>query len=95
MFPDDDISVEARLGQRIKMFALKSLSKKLFGTDTKLEICSITAGQLYLVRPGGIKGFTECIFKDAQATIRRTYVLLTKRINTDAQEYTLSLPARD
>ncbi|ORY84435.1 VID27 cytoplasmic protein-domain-containing protein [Protomyces lactucae-debilis] len=73
------------------MFALRSLSKKLFGTDTKLEICTIAAGQLYLVRPGGIKGFTECIFKDAQATIRRTntpyhYQLVIERAFEEGEE---------
>ncbi|BFZ56300.1 Vacuolar import and degradation protein 27 [Savitreella phatthalungensis] len=68
------------------MFAIKSLGRAIFGNDgrgsdggggdgegsDKLELCSIPQGQLYLLRPSGIKGLSECIFKDAQASVRRT-----------------------
>lgn len=74
------------------MFALKSLSRALFGDDSKkVEICTIPSGQLYLVRPSGIKGTSECIFKDAQATISRTnqefcYQLIVERAYEEGED---------
>ena len=55
------------------MFALKSLSSYLFGSTSKGEnIVEIPAGALFLVRPDSIKGYSELLFKDAAAYIRRT-----------------------
>ena len=54
------------------MFALKSLSSYLFGNTSKENIVSIEQGQLYIVRPNSIKGYSELIFKDAAAFVRRT-----------------------
>ncbi|KAK5124347.1 hypothetical protein LTR85_001564 [Meristemomyces frigidus] len=55
------------------MFALKSLSGYLFGsTNNREHIVEIPAGALYLVRPNSIKGYSELLFKDAAAYIRRT-----------------------
>lgn len=54
------------------MFALKSLSKYLFGDTGKENIVELPQGQLYIVRPHSPKGFSELIFKDAAAFIRRT-----------------------
>lgn len=74
------------------MFAIKSLGRALFGDDTKkIEICAIPSGQLYLVRPAGIKGTSECIFKDAQATITRTnqkfcYQLVVERAYEEGED---------
>ncbi|KAK3052714.1 Vacuolar import and degradation protein 27 [Extremus antarcticus] len=54
------------------MFALKSLSKYLFGDGGKENIVELPQGQLYIVRPLSPKGYSELIFKDAAAFIRRT-----------------------
>lgn len=54
------------------MFALKSLSKYLFGDANKENIVELPQGQLYIVRPHSIKGFSELIFRDSAAFIRRT-----------------------
>ncbi|KAK3062133.1 Vacuolar import and degradation protein 27, partial [Teratosphaeriaceae sp. CCFEE 6253] len=54
------------------MFALKSLSSFLFGNTNKGNIIELPSGQLYLVRPDSIKGYSELLFKDAAAYIRRT-----------------------
>jgi hypothetical protein len=54
------------------MFAIKSLSKYLFGDGNKENIVELPQGQLYIVRPLSIKGYSELIFKDSAAFIRRT-----------------------
>jgi hypothetical protein len=48
------------------------VSKYLFGDSSKETIIEISQGQLYIVRPRSPKGYSELIFKDARATIRRT-----------------------
>ena len=48
------------------------VSKYLFGDSSKESIIEIPQGQLYIVRPLSPKGYSELIFKDAVATIRRT-----------------------
>lgn len=48
------------------------MSKYLFGAENKETIIEITQGQLYIVRPRSPKGYSELIFKDAAASIRRT-----------------------
>ncbi|WPH00388.1 VID27-domain-containing protein [Acrodontium crateriforme] len=54
------------------MFALKSLSKYIFGDSNKQNIVELPVGALFIVRPHSPKGFSELIFKDAAAFIRRT-----------------------
>ena len=54
------------------MFALKSLSNYLFGNTSKDNIVELPQGQLYIVRPLSPKGYSELIFKDAAAFVRRT-----------------------
>ncbi|KAF2152671.1 VID27-domain-containing protein [Myriangium duriaei CBS 260.36] len=55
------------------MFALKSLSHYIFGSaSTKESLIELPQGQLYIVRPHSPKGYSELIFKDAAASIRRT-----------------------
>lgn len=54
------------------MFAIKSLSKYLFGDASKENIVELPQGQLYIVRPHSIKGYSALIFKDSAAFIRRT-----------------------
>lgn len=51
----------------------------------------ISQGQLYLVRPRSVKGYSELIFKDAAATIRRTgqefqYQLVVQRAYEEGEE---------
>ena len=48
------------------------MSKYLFGDSSKEAIIDIPQGQLYIVRPLSPKGYSELIFKDAAASIRRT-----------------------
>jgi hypothetical protein len=54
------------------MFALKSLSSYLWGNSEKSNIAELPHGQLYIVRPRSPKGYSELIFTDAAAYIRRT-----------------------
>ncbi|THW32033.1 vacuolar import and degradation protein 27 [Aureobasidium pullulans] len=72
------------------MFALKSLSKYLFGNANKESIIELPQGQLYLVRPRSLKGYSELIFKDAAASIRRTgqeyqYQLVVQRVYEEGE----------
>lgn len=48
------------------------MSKYLFGDANKESIIELPQGQLYIVRPRSPKGYSELIFKDAAASIRRT-----------------------
>ena len=48
------------------------MSKYLFGDASKEAIIDIPQGQLYVVRPLSPKGYSELIYKDAAASIRRT-----------------------
>ncbi|BFZ59256.1 Vacuolar import and degradation protein 27 [Saitoella coloradoensis] len=73
------------------MFMLKSLGKMIWGDPNKSEVVSIPSGQLYLVRPGSLKGLRECIFKDAAACIRRTtteyhYQMVIQRVYEEGEE---------
>lgn len=51
---------------------MKEATKYLFGNSTKDSIIEIPQGKLYLVRPHSLKGYSELIFNDAAASIRRT-----------------------
>ncbi|KAF2688047.1 vacuolar import and degradation protein-like protein [Lentithecium fluviatile CBS 122367] len=73
------------------MFMLRNLSKFVFGDGSKESIVEISQGQLYLVRPRSVKGYSELIFKDAAATIRRTgqefqYQLVVQRAYEEGEE---------
>jgi hypothetical protein len=68
-----------------------SVSKFVFGDSSKETIVEIPQGQLYLVRPRSVKGFSELIFKDAAATVRRTgqefqYQLVVQRAYEEGEE---------
>lgn len=70
---------------------LRNVSKYLFGDSSKEAIIDIPQGQLYLVRPLSPKGYSELIFKDAAATIRRTgqefqYQLVVQRAYEEGEE---------
>lgn len=67
------------------------VTKYLFGDASKESIIEIPQGQLYLVRPRSPKGYSELIFKDAAATIRRTgqdfqYQLVVQRAYEEGEE---------
>lgn len=67
------------------------MSKFLFGDTSKESIIEIPQGQLYLVRPISPKGYSELIFKDAAASIRRTgqefqYQLVIQRAYEEGEE---------
>ncbi|EHY58536.1 Vacuolar import and degradation protein 27 [Exophiala dermatitidis] len=73
------------------MFMIKNVSKYLFGDASKEVIAEIPQGQLYLVRPLSPKGYSELIYKDAVATIRRTgqeyqYQLVIQRAYEEGEE---------
>ncbi len=67
------------------------MGKYLFGDTSKESIIDIPQGQLYLVRPLSPKGYSELIFKDAAASIRRTaqefqYQLIVQRAYEEGEE---------
>ncbi|KAF8539447.1 VID27 cytoplasmic protein-domain-containing protein [Trichophaea hybrida] len=73
------------------MFMLRNVGKYIFGDASKQDIIQLDQGQLYIVRPHSVKGYSECIFKDAQATIRRTstdfhYQLVIQRAFEEGEE---------
>ena len=73
------------------MFALKSLSNYLFGQTGKENVVELPQGQLYIVRPLSPKGYSELIFKDAAAFVRRTgqefqYQLVIQRAYEEGEE---------
>ncbi|THY38500.1 vacuolar import and degradation protein 27 [Aureobasidium pullulans] len=66
------------------------MSKYLFGNANKESIIELPQGQLYLVRPRSLKGYSELIFKDAAASIRRTgqeyqYQLVVQRVYEEGE----------
>ncbi|OLL24687.1 Vacuolar import and degradation protein 27 [Neolecta irregularis DAH-3] len=73
------------------MEMLKKLGKYIWGDPNKTEVVQIPAGQLFLVRPSSPKGSSECIFKDAVASVRRTsthyhYHLVIQRAYEEGEE---------
>ncbi|KAK5001778.1 hypothetical protein LTR28_012243, partial [Elasticomyces elasticus] len=52
-------------------YGVMIISKYLFGDTSKESIIELPQGQLYIVRPLSPKGYSELIFKDAAASIRR------------------------
>lgn len=77
------------------MFMLKSLLGKIWGNPDSLDIAHIPVGQLYLVRPSSPKGYSECIYKDAAASIKRTlvefhYQLVIQRAYEEGEEQILN-----
>lgn len=57
------------------MFAINSINKYLgliSGSTSKETIAELPQGQLYIVRPRSPKGYSELIFKDSAAFIRKT-----------------------
>lgn len=57
------------------MFAINSINKYLgliSGSTSKENIAELPQGQLYIVRPRSPKGYSELIFKDSAAFVRKT-----------------------
>ena len=71
------------------------MGKYLFGDASKESIVELPQGQLYLVRPQSPKGYSELIFKDAAASIRRTaqefhYQIVIQRAYEEGEEELLA-----
>ncbi|OTB06405.1 hypothetical protein M426DRAFT_72210 [Hypoxylon sp. CI-4A] len=72
------------------MFVLKNVGKLIFGSGGQESLIELPQGQLYLVRPLSPKGYSELIFKDATARIRRTgqdyqYQLVVQRVYEEGE----------
>lgn len=72
------------------MFVLRNVGKLIFGSSTQEALTDLPQGQLYLVRPLSPKGYSELIFKDAAAQIRRTgqdfqYQLVVQRVYEEGE----------
>lgn len=72
------------------MFVLKNVGKLIFGSNSQESMIELPQGQLYLVRPLSPKGYSELIFKDAAARIRRTgqdfqYQLVIQRVYEEGE----------
>ncbi|KAK3904476.1 VID27 cytoplasmic protein-domain-containing protein [Staphylotrichum tortipilum] len=72
------------------MFVLRNVGKLLFGSSNQESMIDLPQGQLYLVRPLSPKGYSELIFKDASARIRRTaqdfqYQLVVQRVYEEGE----------
>ncbi|KAF2664678.1 vacuolar import and degradation protein [Microthyrium microscopicum] len=82
------------------MFMVNRLGKFLFGDGSKESLIEIPDGQLYVVRPLSLKGYSELIYKDAKASIRRTgvefqYQLVITRIYEEGEEELLDEDSAD
>lgn len=67
------------------------MGKLIFGDTSKECLIELSQGQLYLVRPLSPKGYSELIFKDAAARIRKTgqdfqYQLVIQRAYEEGEE---------
>ena len=76
------------------------MGKWFFGDASKESIIDVPDGQLYIVRPLSLKGYSELIYKDARATIRRTgtefqYQLVITRVFEEGEEELLEEEAGD
>ncbi|TDZ36889.1 Vacuolar import and degradation protein 27 [Colletotrichum spinosum] len=72
------------------MFVLRNVGKLIFGAGNQESLIELPQGQLYLVRPLSPKGYSELIFKDAAARIRRTaqdfqYQLVIQRVYEEGE----------
>ncbi|KAK0624916.1 VID27 cytoplasmic protein-domain-containing protein [Bombardia bombarda] len=72
------------------MFVLRNVGKLIFGSSNQETLIELPQGQLYLVRPLSPKGYSELIFKDSSARIRRTaqdfqYQLVVQRVYEEGE----------
>lgn len=66
------------------------VGKLIFGSSNQESLIELPQGQLYLVRPLSPKGYSELIFKDATARIRKTaqdfqYQLVVQRVYEEGE----------
>jgi hypothetical protein len=66
------------------------VGKLIFGSSNQESLIELPQGQLYLVRPLSPKGYSELIFKDATAQIRKTaqdfqYQLVVQRVYEEGE----------
>lgn len=71
------------------------VSKYLFGDTSQETIIEVPQGQLYIVRPLSPKGYSELIFRDAAASVRRTnqpfqYQLVVQRVYEEGEQELLA-----
>lgn len=67
-----------------------AVGKLIFGSSNQESMIELPQGQLYLVRPLSPKGYSELIFKDCSARIRRTaqdfqYQLVVQRVYEEGE----------
>jgi VID27 N-terminal region/VID27 C-terminal WD40-like domain/VID27 PH-like domain len=77
-----------------------AVGKWFFGDASKESVIDIPDGQLYIVRPLSLKGYSELIYKDARASVRRTgtefqYQLVITRVFEEGEEELLDEDAGD
>ena len=77
------------------LLTIRAVGKWLFGDQSKESLIEVPEGQLYLVRPLSVKGYSELIYKDARAAIRRTstefqYQLVVTRAYEEGEEELLA-----
>ncbi|KAL2261393.1 hypothetical protein VTK26DRAFT_4263 [Humicola hyalothermophila] len=82
------------------MFVLRNVGKLLFGSSNQESMIELPQGQLYLVRPLSPKGYSELIFKDSSARIRRTaqdfqYQLVVQRVYEEGEAELLAEEGED
>src|SRR5580658_22893 len=66
------LQASATTCRRMRLITSSAVGKLIFGDTSKESMIELPQGQLYLVRPLSPKGYSELIFKDAAARIRRT-----------------------
>lgn len=69
---------------------INAVSRLIFGSNNQESMIELPQGQLYLVRPFSPKGYSELLFKDASARIRRTaqefqYQLVVQRVYEEGE----------
>ncbi|KAK3313192.1 VID27 cytoplasmic protein-domain-containing protein [Apodospora peruviana] len=82
------------------MFVLRNVGKLIFGSSNQETLIELPQGQLYLVRPLSPKGYSELIFKDSSARIRRTaqdfqYQLVVQRVYEEGEAELLDEEGED
>ncbi|KAM7188093.1 VID27 cytoplasmic domain containing protein [Rhypophila sp. PSN 637] len=82
------------------MFVLRNVGKLIFGSSNQETLIELPQGQLYLVRPLSPKGYSELIFKDSSACIRRTaqdfqYQLVIRRVYEEGEAELLDEEGED
>ncbi|KAJ7068324.1 VID27 cytoplasmic protein-domain-containing protein [Mycena amicta] len=74
------------------MNIFKSLMGNFWQDPNAKEVCSVSGGQLYIVRPGNIRTSRECIYPDALVAIRRVssvdhhFQLVVTRVYEDGDQ---------